>query len=222
MSCPAVVGERAVLAPARSCGRRRGAGCEPGTAPGPMPSRSATPGPEPLEQRVGLLDEPQHDLRSVRVPSGRRPPTGGPGRGCRSGPPSGSPSDGRSIDPDHVGAEVGEDHGAERARADPGHLDHAHTRERTHRRRARALSGPRPGDGRRVGCGRATESTARTRAGPNSRLAQAMWPSSMRWTTAPGMAARHLELLRRAMARSRSVTSTVVGTSISPIQRRAL
>ena len=38
----------------------------------------------------------------------------------------------------------------------------------------------------------------------------------------PGMAAAILSCSRGAMARSRSVTSTVVGTSISPIQRRAL
>ena len=44
----------------------------------------------------------------------------------------------------------------------------------------------------------ATEPTARTRAGPNSRLAQATWPSSTCWTSAPGMARGQPQLLLRA------------------------
>jgi hypothetical protein len=77
---------------------------------------------EPLEQRVGSLDQPEHHLRRAFVlqVERHRPPTAPEGLGerfqaARLGP----------IDAQHVGAEIGEQHGPERHGGQPCELDDA-------------------------------------------------------------------------------------------------
>ena len=77
-------------------------------------------GAEALDQRIRLLDEPEHDLRRLALLEvERNRGTAARERGLRQRRCARR----RTVDPDHIGPEVGEQHGRERRRADPGELD---------------------------------------------------------------------------------------------------
>ncbi len=87
-------------------------------------------GPEPLEQPIGALHEPQHrrdrfgvlQVDGDAAPAAREQITRS-SAGCDAR---------ESLDAQHFGAHVGEHQRAERARADAADLHDAHSRERTH------------------------------------------------------------------------------------------
>jgi hypothetical protein len=85
-------------------------------------------GPHPLDQHVGPLDEVEHDLHrlgALEVEGDARPAAVEQvlvARGQRDAA--------RPVDPDDVGAEVGEHHARVRARPDPRDLDHPHAPQR--------------------------------------------------------------------------------------------
>ena len=102
---------------------------------------------------------------------------------------------------------------------DPGHLDHAHALERTHRSTGAQRAADRRADAPDApvdGVDRPHEGGAELALGARD------VPVVERVHHGARDGRGHLELLSRGDGRSRSVTSTVVGTSISPIQRRAL
>ena len=121
MSCPAVGASRPswpqpVIRPYTSRGLRSEAlvGAEP------EPLRH--PWPVALDEGVGPLDQPQHDLppvgclRSTAIE--RRPRCMAYARALRTRPAG-------PVDPHDVGAEVGQQHRGERTGPEPGQLDHA-------------------------------------------------------------------------------------------------
>jgi len=120
-----IVGERAFLAPARHASvheapvaREARLGAES------QPLRDA--GTEPLDQRVGAIDEPEHEagaLRRLEV-DGERPSSA---EEC--GDERLATRVGRAVDAHDLRAEVGEDHPAERHRADPSELHHPEPRQ---------------------------------------------------------------------------------------------
>ena len=123
MSWPAVVGVGTVLAPAGHA-----AVDEPRVAGEAHVGTDAEPlgdaGPEPLDQRVGPLDQAQHGLDALgvlEVDADRAPaPVEDVGRRRRR---VAARHVAGAVDADDVGAHVGEHHGAERAGTDPGELD---------------------------------------------------------------------------------------------------
>ena len=121
MSCPAVVRERAVLAPAGhpAVDQPRVAGqAVVGAEPEPLGGAGA----HALEQHVGVLDEREHGLDrlgALQVERDARPAAGEQVglAGARADRAA------RPLDPDHVGAEVGQDRRGVRPGPDPGDLD---------------------------------------------------------------------------------------------------
>ena len=92
--------------------------------------------PEPLDQRVGPLDQPQHRRDRVRVFQIDRDiaPAALQQREARVLALAAdiAPDIGGAIDPDHLGAHVGQQHRAKRRRADAGQLDDLHSLKRSH------------------------------------------------------------------------------------------
>ena len=86
-------------------------------------------GPEALDERVGLLDEPEHggDPVGMLEVDGHRAPAAVQHVARRV-----TSTRSRAVDPHHVGAHVGEHHGGEGARPDTRHLDHAEATQRSH------------------------------------------------------------------------------------------
>ena len=127
MSWPACRASGPVLAPARHPAEDE-----------PLVSRQADvgaeaealhhPRPEALDQRIRLLHESQHDLDPgpvLQVEGDGSPPTAEHlAEGVRV-------AGRRPVDPDHVGAEVGEQHRPERRRADARELDDPEVGERS-------------------------------------------------------------------------------------------
>ena len=101
-------------------------------ASGPMPESLRHAGPEPFDERVGLLDHAQHRLDAVgllEVDADRAPaavqhlhPPGIESALDRLG----------AVDAHHVGAQVGEQHRRERPRPDARDLDDLHVGEWSH------------------------------------------------------------------------------------------
>jgi HIP---CoA ligase len=109
---------------------------------------------EAFHQRVRARDEPKHrfpPLGVLEVDGDRTAPPvhdvtlrGLRQHACRR--PAAVAGQRRPVDPYHLCAQVGEQHGAERRRADRGHLDHADPRQRPGqtRRRDGTHAGPLP------------------------------------------------------------------------------
>ena len=118
------VDERGVAGPAR-------------VGPDAEPFRDA--GPEALEQHVGVLAQPEHDLGAagmLQVDAHAAPAAvdhrvrgRGPARDRTPGRDVGGP-----VDAQHLGAEIGEQHARELHRADVRQLDDPDAGERTHGR----------------------------------------------------------------------------------------
>ena len=88
-------------------------------------------GPESLGQRIGALDEPQHRLDAVGVLQvDRHGAAAAVHHRHRSGIATARHGL-RAVDVQHVGTHVRQQHRGERTRADPGELDHLHTRQRS-------------------------------------------------------------------------------------------
>ena len=143
MSCPAVGGQRAVLAPAG-----HPAVDEPGIAGqadvGPEPEPLGHPGAEALHQAVGAVDqvEDEGDPVGVLEVDRHRPATAVhqvPVRLLvrRVGGPL------RPVDADDVGTGVGQHHAGEGAGPDPGQLDDPDALERAAHRDRLAVADPR-------------------------------------------------------------------------------
>ena len=100
-----------------------------GTEPEPLGDAGAVA----LDQRVGLLDEPQHRLDAVGVlqVDADRAPAPVQRLEVRLVERRGVDLLG-AVDPDDVGAHVGEQHPRERPRADPGQLDDLDALQRSH------------------------------------------------------------------------------------------
>ena len=117
------LGVRAVLAPAGHAPvDEPGVAGEAGVGAEAEPLHDA--GAEALDEAVGLLDERQHGLDAVgvlEVDADRAPPAV-EHVGRRSGRVAAADVL-RPVDADHVGAHVGQHHGAERTGADAGDLD---------------------------------------------------------------------------------------------------
>ena len=116
---------RARPGPSRSCGRRRASGCGSRHTSGPRPSRSITPGRKPsmsasaCSTRSSTVATPSGCFRST--PIERRPRFSTSAGGVAGSPPCTLLG---AVDPDDVGAQVGEHHRAERPGADPRDLEH--------------------------------------------------------------------------------------------------
>ena len=159
-----LVRQRAVLAPAGHAGVDQPRVARRRQTSGPRPSRSATPGRKPSTSTSASAARAQHQRDAVGMlevePAERRPRDRHvERRQARRAPGSSRP--GRLVGPvdaEHVGAQVGEHHRAERRRADarrarrPGRRRAARsacaqiTRSRDHDCRARSAwpSGSRP------------------------------------------------------------------------------
>ena len=129
------LGERPVLAPAGHPAVHESRIALPevrGSEPEPLHHT----GPEPLDQRVGPVDQLQNDVTSLgtldidgdRAPAAMHHVLVGAG-GAHS----------HTLDPDHVGTEVGEQHRRERPWPEPGHLDDSTTRQRTRHSASRVM-----------------------------------------------------------------------------------
>ena len=130
---PGRVRERPVLAPAghASVDEAR----VPGEADvGPEPQPLGDPRPEPLDERVGLLDQAQDGLHAV----GMLQVDGDVASAARVEHEPARP--GRALDeldplhPHHLGAHVGQQRARERSRPDPGELDDLHPVQWSHGR----------------------------------------------------------------------------------------
>ena len=90
--------------------------------------------PEHFEEHVGLLDQPQQRLDALRQLEVDRHRLLAPVHGRGRGPGAvDRPRGIDPVDPQHLGAHVGEQHPAERPRAQAHHLHHPETVERTTR-----------------------------------------------------------------------------------------
>src|SRR4051794_4550900 len=81
-------------------------------------------GPEPLEQHIALLEQAQHELHALVVLE--VDPDGGPTAGEHHATVDVTRRqhrDAGALDAQHIGAEVGEHHRAERHRPESGELD---------------------------------------------------------------------------------------------------
>ncbi len=95
---------------------------------GAEPEPLGRAGPQALDQDVGALDEPQH-----RLDGGRLLEVEGDARAAaveQVRPPQPEHPAARPVDPDHVGAEVGEQHARVRPRPDARDLHHLHAPQR--------------------------------------------------------------------------------------------
>ncbi len=97
----------------------------------------ADPGPEALQEHVGPLAQPEHDLGATRVlqVDADAAPAAVDHRECRRGPArhGSSRRDVRgAVDAEHLRAEVGQQHPGELHRTDVRELDDADARERSH------------------------------------------------------------------------------------------
>ena len=94
------------------------------------------PRPKPLDQRVGPVDQPQHRRDRVRVFQIDRDVAAAalqqPEARVLALAADVAPDIGGAIDPDHLGAHVGQQHRAKRRRADAGQLDDFHPLKRSH------------------------------------------------------------------------------------------
>ena len=121
-------GERAVLAPAghppvdqRRVARQAVGGAEAE----PLGHAGAVP----LDQHVGAGRQPEHHLGAARVLEvDDDAPLPRLSTSCRAA--TGDRRAAGPVDPDHLGAEVGEQHPGERPGPDPGQLDHPHPGQR--------------------------------------------------------------------------------------------
>ena len=122
-------GERARPGPSRSSGRRPGAGCDPGIRPGPRPSRSVVPGRRPSTSTSARSTRSS----TVATPSGclRSSATLGRPRLSRSCDAAGEQLAAGPVDPDHVRAEVGQDHAGVWSGPDAGQLDDLEAAQRS-------------------------------------------------------------------------------------------
>ena len=118
---------RAVLAPAGhpAVDQPRVAGV---AVLGPEPEPLGHPRPHPLDQHVGALDQVEHGLHRLGLLEVER--DAGPAPVEQVVRAAGEQLPAGPVDPDHVGAEVGQDHARVRPRPDPGDLDHLHALER--------------------------------------------------------------------------------------------
>src|SRR4029453_13475962 len=85
---------------------------------------------EPLDQGVGPGDKVEHHPRPFGVLEVDGDPAPSPAEQGR--PPR--PARRRAVNGQDLGAQVGQEHGAERPRPDRGQLDHPHSLHRTHAR----------------------------------------------------------------------------------------
>ena len=94
------------------------------------PQTFHNPRPEPFDEHVTTRHEPQDHLHPARrLEIDRQRPLAPLEQimpGAVAAPPRGQ---GDSIDPDHIGAEVGQEHSGVRSRPDPPQLDDAHIPE---------------------------------------------------------------------------------------------
>jgi hypothetical protein len=97
---------------------------------GPDPEPLGHPGAEPLDQRVGPGGQVEHHPRPVGVLEVDGDPAPSP---AEQGRPPWLVSR-RAVDGQDLGAQVGQEHGAERPRPDRGQLDHPHSLQGTHAR----------------------------------------------------------------------------------------
>ena len=84
-------------------------------------------GPERLHEHVGSIGQTPYDVRAagrLEVDGDR---AAAPGKDVLAVRHEGQPRPAGTVDADHLGAEVGEHHAAERCRADPCDLDHPDT-----------------------------------------------------------------------------------------------
>ena len=122
-------GQRSVLAPSRHPPvDELGVAGEHRVRPDAEPFGHA--GPEPLDQRVGALGQPQHDLGRAGLAQveGDGPATA-PERAGRQAAEHAALA-GQLVDAHHLGAEVGQQHPEERHRPERGQFDDANSRER--------------------------------------------------------------------------------------------
>ena len=125
---PGRFGERAVLPPAgHPAVHQPRVACPAGG--GSDAEAFGDPGPVALDERVGGRGEPQHDLGAAGMLQVDDDPPLAPAcdvlvEGDRRRRAA------RPVHPDHLGAEVGEQHPAERSRPDPRQLDNPHTGQR--------------------------------------------------------------------------------------------
>lgn len=122
------VGERALLAPAR-----HPAVDQPGVAReallGPHSQPLGHTGAVPLHQHIGALDQLEH----LRHPVGAlqvHQHGAFVAVGDVAGRIDAQPRASGPVDPDDIGAEVGQEHGGERAGADAREFDHPHPAQR--------------------------------------------------------------------------------------------
>ena len=132
MSWPGGLRHRTVLAPARhaSVDELRVAGeARVGTEAEPL----GDAGPEALEQRVGALDEPQHELDAVGVLQVDADRAAAAVQRLEVRLVELRRVDLlRAVDADDVGAHVRQQHPGERPRSDPGQLDDLDSCKRSH------------------------------------------------------------------------------------------
>ena len=130
MSCPAVGASgpscpQPVIRAKTSRGLRRGAHI------GAEPEAFGHPGPEPLYQHVGPLGQPQQqpDALGVLEVEADRPAAAGErvrrSRGIRTAGIG-------AVDPQHLGAQIRQDHAPERCRGKARDLDDSHTAQWPH------------------------------------------------------------------------------------------
>ena len=114
--------------PSRSSGRRPAAGCGPGSRSGRGPGVPSYRGAGPRRGRRRA----RRGRARWRSASGclRSRATLGRPRLSRSAVPGGEHRAARPVDPDHVGAEVGQDHAGVRPRPDARELDDPHAPQR--------------------------------------------------------------------------------------------
>ena len=128
---------RAVLAPARSSGRRRASGCGRGRRRARCRAARSRRAGSPRSARRPARRAPARS-RPRRGTSGRRRSSAGRGSGSRGSASKSPPTACGAVDADDLGAHVREHHRGERTRPDPGDLDDLDARQRS-----RHVSAPR-------------------------------------------------------------------------------
>ena len=120
-------------APSRSSGRRPAPGSRASSSSGPRPRRSITPGRKPSSRTSARRTSARTTSRSsasLRSSAIERLPRSSSDVAPRA--PHQPAAAAAAVDADDVGAEVGQEHAAERPRPQPGELDDPHALQRSH------------------------------------------------------------------------------------------